>query len=207
MSAVPVTKSKPFSAETAENVSATSHSIPQLHCAAFSIAPPHFNSPVLPSLSLSMKVHVEKIWSVKALHHAETYFKLISSIDAKKMRLTKIDDDIYCEFKETFPEIDVENLQEIEQFKSDQAKDKWRNWIPKFEAKVQDFNYGTLLRNRAAEDYGPDNAFFGVYTFILSLISQVAVSDEVFAVTRIQFLAIEIARNKEGYNSIHSVKK
>ncbi|KAJ3398312.1 polysaccharide biosynthesis domain containing protein 1 [Chytriomyces hyalinus] len=151
MSAVPVTKSKPFSAETAEN-----------------------------------HEDVEKIWSVKALHHAETYFKLISSIDAKKMRLTKIDDDIYCEFKETFPEIDVENLQEIEQFKSDQAKDKWRNWIPKFEAKVQDFNYGTLLRNRAAEDYGPDNAFF---------------------VTRIQFLAIEIARNKEGYNSIHSVKK
>ncbi|KAI8612513.1 putative polysaccharide biosynthesis protein [Chytriomyces sp. MP71] len=153
MSAVEVSKSKPFSAETAEN-----------------------------------HEDVEKIWSVKALHHAETFFKLISTIDAKKMRLTKMDDDLYCEFKEEFPEIDVENVKEFEQFKCDKAKEKWRNWITKgnYEAKVADFNYGTLLRNRSAEDYGPENAFF---------------------VTRIQFLAVEVARNREGYNSIHSRKK
>ncbi|KAJ3016273.1 UNVERIFIED_CONTAM: hypothetical protein HDU68_012286 [Siphonaria sp. JEL0065] len=128
---------------------------------------------------------VEKIWSVKALHHAETYFNLISKIDGSKLRLTKIDDEIYADFKATFPETNVAELKEFEEFKTDVAKEKWREWIKKFEAKVQDFNYGTLLRNRAAEEYGPDNAFF---------------------VTRIQFLAIEIARNKEGHNTPLSQK-
>ncbi|KAJ3287677.1 DUF757-domain-containing protein [Rhizoclosmatium globosum] len=128
---------------------------------------------------------VEKIWVVKAMHHAETYFKLISSLDASKIRLTKVDDEIYADFKATFPEINVASLNEMDDFKTDAAKEKWRNWIKKFEAKVQDFNYGTLLRNRAAEDYGPDNTFF---------------------VTRVQFYAIEIARNKEGHNSVLSKK-
>lgn len=44
---------------------------------------------------------------------------------------------------------------------------------------MEDFNFGTLLRNRPGEDYAADNAFF---------------------VTRFQFLCVEIARNKEGLN-------
>jgi hypothetical protein len=52
----------------------------------------------------------------------------------------------------------------------------------RYETKVQDFNFGTLLRNRAMEDYAENNAFF---------------------VTRLQFYAIEITRNRFGLNSIH----
>ncbi|KAJ3067371.1 polysaccharide biosynthesis domain containing protein 1 [Podochytrium sp. JEL0797] len=128
---------------------------------------------------------VEKIWSVKALHHAEIYFNIISSTDASKLRLTRYDDEIYVEFKAAFPEINVNELKEIEDFKTDAAKEKWREWVKKFEGKIVDFNYGTLLRTRAGEDYGPENAFF---------------------VIRIQFLAIEVARNREGFNNVLSRK-
>jgi hypothetical protein len=44
---------------------------------------------------------------------------------------------------------------------------------------VKDFNFGTLLRLRASGDYEPENTV---------------------VVSRIQFLAIEIARNREGAN-------
>ena len=44
---------------------------------------------------------------------------------------------------------------------------------------MQDFNFGTLLRTRSTEDYGPENSFF---------------------VPRIQFVCIEVARNREGAN-------
>ena len=31
---------------------------------------------------------IEKQWAVKALHHAETYFSLISKIDPSRLKLT-----------------------------------------------------------------------------------------------------------------------
>ncbi|KAI9354782.1 hypothetical protein DFJ73DRAFT_826381 [Zopfochytrium polystomum] len=129
---------------------------------------------------------IEAQWAVKALHHAETYFKLISNIDASRLKLTKIDDEIYADFRKHFSDLAVDSVREVEDFKTEKAKAKWRTWITKYENKVADYNFGTLLRNRAAEDYGPENSFF---------------------VTRMQFYAVEIARNKENHNSVHCVKK
>ncbi|KAJ3091035.1 polysaccharide biosynthesis domain containing protein 1 [Quaeritorhiza haematococci] len=128
---------------------------------------------------------IEKQWAVKALHHAETYFKLISAVDAARLKLTPIDDEIYEDFRKNFAEINVAALNEMEEFKTEKAKAKWRDFIMRYEKKVQDYNFGTLLRIRSNEDYGPDNGFF---------------------VTRLQFYAIEIARNKENLNSMHSQK-
>jgi hypothetical protein len=65
------------------------------------------------------------------LHHAETYFKLISSIDASRLKLTKIDDEIYSDFRTSFPDMDVNELKEMEDFKTEAAKAKWRDWINK----------------------------------------------------------------------------
>ncbi|KAL1934333.1 hypothetical protein VTP01DRAFT_6515 [Rhizomucor pusillus] len=112
------------------------------------------------------------------MHHAETYFKLISSIDASKLRLTSIDDEIYKDFEESFPEIDVKHLED-KHFKSPEAKEKWRKWINKYEKRVNEFNFGTLIRIDCREDYTEQNTMFGV---------------------RMQFYAVEIARNKKGYN-------
>ncbi|KAI8644823.1 putative polysaccharide biosynthesis protein [Parasitella parasitica] len=121
---------------------------------------------------------IEKQWAVKAMHHAETYFKLISSIDPAKLRLTKIDDEILEDFEETFPYINVEHLDEND-FKSAAAKEKWRNFMNKYEKRVNEYNFGSLIRIDCKEDYTEKNTMFGI---------------------RMQFYAVEIARNKKGLN-------
>ncbi|KAI8139915.1 putative polysaccharide biosynthesis protein [Fennellomyces sp. T-0311] len=122
---------------------------------------------------------IEKQWAVKAMHHAETYYKLITSLDMKNFPLTKIDDEIYKDFEESFPEIDVKHLDD-KHFHTPEAKEKWRNWINKYEKRVNEFNFGTLIRINYRQDYTEQNTMFGV---------------------RMQFYAIEIARNKKGLNA------
>ncbi|NWX32950.1 PBDC1 protein, partial [Notiomystis cincta] len=56
---------------------------------------------------------------------------------------------------------------------------KWRPFCLRFEGVVEDFNYGTLLRLDSRREYTEENTIFA---------------------TRIQFFAIEIARNREGWN-------
>jgi hypothetical protein len=96
------------------------------------------------------------------------------------LRLTKLDDELYTSFRTHFPTLNVHACQELDDFKSPQAKERWRAYIAGFEGRLADFNFGTLLRVRAAEEYGGDNAFF---------------------VTRVQFYAVELARNREGANA------
>lgn len=69
---------------------------------------------------------------------------------------------------------------DIQALKSDEAKAQWRDWIKPFEKKVDDYNFGTLLRLNSNEGYTEHNSIFA---------------------TRIQFYAIEIARNREGWNA------
>lgn len=56
---------------------------------------------------------------------------------------------------------------------------KWRPFCENFKTVVENYSFGTLLRADCKEDYSESNSFI---------------------VPRIQFLAIELARNKEGYN-------
>ncbi|KAG0251141.1 hypothetical protein DFQ27_008971 [Actinomortierella ambigua] len=130
---------------------------------------------------------IEKQWAVKAMHHAETYFSLLEAMDGSKLKLTKIDDEIYNDWVASFgpdlPRIDI--LDEDKDFKSPAMKEKWRNFIQKYEGKVTDYNFGSLLRIDVSQDYTRENTMF---------------------VTRIQFLTIEIARNKAGLNLQHYKK-
>ncbi|RHZ46293.1 hypothetical protein Glove_627g24 [Diversispora epigaea] len=128
---------------------------------------------------------IEKQWAVKATHHADIYFKLITSIDGKTLHLTPIDDEIYEDFKKSFPDFAVDVINE-DVMKSDEGKISWREWIMKYEKKVNDYNFGTLLRKNASSDYTEENTIL---------------------VTRMQFFAIEIARNKQGLNSYLVQKK
>ncbi|KAG4086678.1 DUF757-domain-containing protein [Neocallimastix lanati (nom. inval.)] len=127
---------------------------------------------------------IEKQWAVKATHHAETYWKLITSIPGSKLRLTPCDDEIYAAFLVTFPNFNIKNIDE-DYFKSEKSKAKWREFHRGLENKVEDHNFGTLLRKRYDGEYGPDNGLFA---------------------TRLQFYAIEIARNKQGLNDMHCKK-
>uniref|UniRef100_A0A3Q2DSK2 Polysaccharide biosynthesis domain-containing protein n=1 Tax=Cyprinodon variegatus TaxID=28743 RepID=A0A3Q2DSK2_CYPVA len=56
---------------------------------------------------------------------------------------------------------------------------RWRAFCNQFEGIVEDFNYGTLLRLDCEKDYSEENTIFA---------------------TRVQFFAVEIARNREGCN-------
>lgn len=71
-----------------------------------------------------------------------------------------------------------------EELKSESAKEKWRPFCLKFEGIVEDYNYGTLLRLDCSQGYTEENTIFA---------------------PRIQFFAIEIARNREGYNKAVAV--
>jgi len=70
--------------------------------------------------------------------------------------------------------------------KSAVEKLKWRQFAEKFN-KLDDYSYGTLMRADASKEFSPDNSIF---------------------VFRVQFLAIEIARNREGLNDeVHKKHK
>uniref|UniRef100_A0A336LKX6 CSON009352 protein n=1 Tax=Culicoides sonorensis TaxID=179676 RepID=A0A336LKX6_CULSO len=120
---------------------------------------------------------VEELWAMKAFDHAEVYFNLISSCDPRALHLSPFDDQIYTTFRQDFPTLNIGLLDENE-MKSPVAKEKWRKFIEKFN-KLEDFGFGSLIRINAGEDFGENNSML---------------------VVRIQFLAIEIARNREGYN-------
>lgn len=124
---------------------------------------------------------IEKQFAVKAVMQAETYFSLLEKIPGSKLALTQHDDDIYEQFLEAFPEYKTpESVAEIheEDMKSKEGKARWREFCEKFN-EIEDYNFGTLLRTKASDEYSQDGTIF---------------------VVRIQFYAIEIARNRAGLN-------
>ncbi|XP_006528333.1 protein PBDC1 isoform X6 [Mus musculus] len=105
---------------------------------------------------------IEMAWAIRAMQHAEVYYKLISSVDPQFLKLTKVDDQIYSEFREIFETLRVDVL-DPEELKSESAKEKWRPFCLKFEGIVEDYNYGTLLRLDCSQGYTEENTIFGYY--------------------------------------------
>ncbi|XP_072918082.1 protein PBDC1 isoform X1 [Hemitrygon akajei] len=133
----------------------------------------------LPADAYGNDANVEMMWAMKAYQHAEIYFNLISSVDPRYLRLTKEDDLIYTEFRKRFNDMKIDVL-DPDELKSESAKLAWRPFCMQFEGLVEDYNFGTLLRLDCSKDYVEENTIFA---------------------TRIQFFAIETARNREGYNT------
>ncbi|KAM4039809.1 protein PBDC1 [Anomaloglossus baeobatrachus] len=134
----------------------------------------------LPAESYGNDPALELAWAMKAYQHAEVYFNLISSVDPRLLKLTRLDDGIYTTFRSEFPDLRIDVI-DPEDLKSPAAKEKWRPFCLDFENRVEDFNYGTLLRLDSSKEYSEENTIF---------------------TTRIQFFAIEIARNREGCNDV-----
>lgn len=63
--------------------------------------------------------------------------------------------------------------------KSKEGKEKWRKFIKEYEKKISDYNFGTILRVSPGVEYDQDTTIFAM---------------------RMQFYAIEIARNRAGLN-------
>lgn len=128
-----------------------------------------------------MNVKIEKQFAVKAVEQSDVYWNIITKIKPSLLKLTPIDDEIVESFKETFPELQGDNIIKLNEndMKSPKGKEKWRNWIMKFEKKVEFYNFGTLLRTDATGEYDQFNTMF---------------------VTRMHFYAVEITRNRLGIN-------
>jgi hypothetical protein len=107
------------------------------------------------------------------VQHIETYWKILEKVPGSKLRLTKFDDEIYEHFKKDFPEFDAKATIDEEKMKSKEGKERWRKFINEYEKKVEDYNYGTVIRTNPRYEYGQEETIFAV---------------------RMQFYAIEIAR-------------
>jgi hypothetical protein len=99
-----------------------------------------------------------------------TYWSILEKIPGSKLRLTKIDDEIYEHFKKEFPDYDPKATINEDEMKSKAGKERWRNFINQYENKVDDYNFGTLLRSNPAFEYGQDETIFGTTYYCLTLL-------------------------------------
>ncbi|KAH8875537.1 Protein PBDC1 [Schistosoma japonicum] len=129
---------------------------------------------------------IEMQWAEHCVRHAEAYFRLLCSVsDPSELRLTAVDEVIFDKFLEMFGDIPLDVISE-DSLKSEQSKAKWRIYCNEFEGKVEDFNLGTLFRLDASKGYCPENTCI---------------------VPRIQFLALETARNRLGINKPENLRQ
>jgi hypothetical protein len=93
-----------------------------------------------------------------------------------------MDDDILAHLHADFPDFDPAATIDEDEMKSPAGKERWRKFVmvyEKGEKKVEEFNFGTMLRKSAKTEYG---------------------EKETMLALRMQFYAVEIARNRAGLN-------
>ncbi|KAJ8122965.1 hypothetical protein ONZ43_g970 [Nemania bipapillata] len=116
---------------------------------------------------------------ITAVQHLETYWAILQKVKGSLLRLTKIDNDILEHLKTDFPEFDPAAAIDEDEMKSKTGKERWRKFMMAYEKKVDDYNFGTMLRTSPKVEYDQDTTIF---------------------VPRMQFYAVEIARNRAGLN-------
>lgn len=84
-----------------------------------------------------------------------------------KLRLTKIDDEIYEHFKKEFPEFNPRDTIDEDKMKSKEGKERWRNFMMVYEKRVDDYNFGTMLRANPTFEYGEKETIFGLQLFLI----------------------------------------
>jgi len=94
-----------------------------------------------------------------------TYWSILERLPGSKLRLTKYDDSILEHFSKDFPDFDLKATIDEDDMKSKEGKEKWRNFINEYENKVEDFNFGTMLRANPATEYGEKETIFGRLRF------------------------------------------
>jgi hypothetical protein len=125
---------------------------------------------------------MEKQFAVKAVQQMTVYWGILEKIPGSKLRLTKLDDEILEHLHKDFPDFDPSQTIDEDKMKSKEGKERWRNFVMQYEKgekKVEDYNFGTMLRKSPKSAYG---------------------EEETILVLRMQFFAIEIARNRAGLN-------
>ena len=90
-----------------------------------------------------------------------TYWSLLENRLGSELQLTKIDDEILEDFKATFPDFDPTETIDEDKMKSKEGKERWRNFMMKYEKTVSDYNFGTMLRSSPKTEYGEKETIFG----------------------------------------------
>jgi len=90
-----------------------------------------------------------------------TYWSILEKVKGSALRLTKIDDEILDHLKRDFPEFDPAETIDEDEMKSKQGKERWRNFMMAYEKKVDDYNFGTMLRSNPKWEYGEKETIFG----------------------------------------------
>lgn len=125
------------------------------------------NSPSKVEKSHLYSISELSIWLVAntfdptVVQHMTTYFSILEKVKGSSLRLTKLDDEIYDHLMETFPDFDPAATINEDEMKSKAGKDKWRPFLMAYEKKVDDYNFGTMLRNSPKVEYEQDNTIFG----------------------------------------------
>ena len=90
-----------------------------------------------------------------------TYWSILEKVKGSALRLTKIDDDILDHLKRDFPDFDPAETIDEDAMKSKEGKERWRNFMMAYEKKVDDYNFGTMLRSNPKWEYGEKETIFG----------------------------------------------
>lgn len=93
--------------------------------------------------------------------YMQTHWNLLESRRGSELRLTNIDEEIYLDFRDKFPDFDPSQPLDEDQMKG-KDKEKWRKFITPYENRVKDFNFGTMLRRDPKTEYGEAETIFGM---------------------------------------------
>jgi hypothetical protein len=90
-----------------------------------------------------------------------TYWAILEKVRGSTLRLTKMDDEIYEHLKIDFPDFDPAKTIDEDEMKSKTGKERWRKFMMAYEKKVDDYNFGTMMRGDPKWEYGKDETIFG----------------------------------------------
>lgn len=123
-------------------------------------------------------------------------------------RSTRYDDEIIKAFEKHFPDYQSDDrlrLLKEDELKSAEGKKRWREFMtdkvfPESMREAIDYNFGTLIRANCEDDYTQENSIFGALESSLACTYARELTCYVSTGYRLQFYAIEIARNRRGLN-------
>lgn len=96
-----------------------------------------------------------------AVQHMTTYWAILEKVRGSSLRLTKMDDDIYEHLKKDFPEFDPAATIDEDEMKSKTGKERWRKFMMAYEKKIDDYNFGTIMRLNPKMENEQETTIFG----------------------------------------------
>jgi hypothetical protein len=87
-------------------------------------------------------------------------------LSINSQRVYRMDDSIFENLSNKFPELvqpPYNGLRKLDEdwMKSEEGKTRWRDFVEEYKDTVKDYNFGSLIRMDASDEYGERNTIFG----------------------------------------------